>query len=140
MPVPTGRGATSLLSHSIVIASASYCIMSTPGEALHQIPRQISDITLQTSFRFLTDLGLHFILPAGYVGYNEGGQLTEAVRRRPYTVVLFDEIEKAHPDVFNMMLQILEDGRLTDSKVCAAESSSDVAFVNSCALEQQLCR
>ena len=55
---------------------------------------------------------------AGYVGYNEGGQLTEAVRRRPYTVVLFDEIEKAHPDVFNMMLQILEDGRLTDSKVC----------------------
>jgi AAA domain (Cdc48 subfamily) len=53
----------------------------------------------------------------GYVGYNEGGQLTEAVRRRPYTVVLFDEIEKAHPDVFNMMLQILEDGRLTDSKV-----------------------
>jgi len=56
--------------------------------------------------------------PPGYVGYNEGGQLTEAVRRRPYTVVLFDEIEKAHPDVFNMMLQILEDGRLTDSKVC----------------------
>ena len=53
----------------------------------------------------------------GYVGYNEGGQLTEAVRRRPYTVVLFDEIEKAHPDVFNMMLQILEDGRLTDSRV-----------------------
>nr|ABR23161.1 ATP-dependent Clp protease regulatory subunit ClpC [Ulva fasciata] len=54
--------------------------------------------------------------PPGYVGYNEGGQLTEAVRRRPYTVVLFDEVEKAHPDVFNMMLQILEDGRLTDSK------------------------
>ena len=54
--------------------------------------------------------------PPGYVGYSEGGQLTEAVRRRPYTLVLFDEIEKAHPDVFNMMLQILEDGRLTDSK------------------------
>merc|ERR1719321_1094015 len=54
--------------------------------------------------------------PPGYVGYQEGGQLTEAVRRRPYTVVLFDEVEKAHPDVFNMMLQILEDGRLTDSK------------------------
>eukprot|EP00803_Ostreobium_quekettii_P005856 evm.model.scf_2902.1 EVM.evm.TU.scf_2902.1 scf_2902:2100-9657(+) len=54
--------------------------------------------------------------PPGYVGYSEGGQLTEAVRRRPYTVILFDEIEKAHPDVFNMMLQILEDGRLTDSK------------------------
>jgi ATP-dependent Clp protease ATP-binding subunit ClpC len=54
--------------------------------------------------------------PPGYVGYDEGGQLTEAVRRRPYTVILFDEIEKAHPDVFNMMLQILEDGRLTDAK------------------------
>ncbi len=54
--------------------------------------------------------------PPGYVGYNEGGQLTEAVRRRPYTVVLFDEIEKAHPDVFNTLLQILEDGRLTDAK------------------------
>ena len=55
------------------------------------------------------------------MGYNEGGQLTEAVRRRPYTVVLFDEIEKAHPDVFNMMLQILEDGRLTDSRVRAPQ-------------------
>lgn len=54
--------------------------------------------------------------PPGFVGYNEGGQLTEAVRRRPYTVVLFDEIEKAHPDVFNLLLQILEDGRLTDTK------------------------
>ncbi|MGY6530684.1 MAG: ATP-dependent Clp protease ATP-binding subunit [Cyanobacterium sp.] len=54
--------------------------------------------------------------PPGYVGYSEGGQLTEAVRRRPYTVVLFDEIEKAHPDVFNLLLQILEDGRLTDAK------------------------
>merc|ERR1712193_585704 len=54
--------------------------------------------------------------PPGYVGYQEGGQLTEAVRRRPYTIILFDEIEKAHPDIFNMMLQVLEDGRLTDSK------------------------
>merc|ERR1712050_627046 len=54
--------------------------------------------------------------PPGYVGYGEGGQLTEAIRKRPYTVILFDEIEKAHPDVFNIMLQILEDGRLTDSK------------------------
>lgn len=54
--------------------------------------------------------------PPGYIGYNEGGQLTEAVRRQPYSVVLFDEIEKAHPDVFNLLLQILEDGRLTDAK------------------------
>ena len=54
--------------------------------------------------------------PPGYVGYDEGGQLTEQVRRRPYSVLLFDEIEKAHPDVFNIFLQILEDGRLTDGK------------------------
>jgi ATP-dependent Clp protease ATP-binding subunit ClpA len=54
--------------------------------------------------------------PPGYVGYDEGGQLTEAVRRKPYQVVLFDEIEKAHPDVFNILLQLLDDGRLTDSQ------------------------
>ena len=54
--------------------------------------------------------------PPGYVGYDEGGQLTERVRRKPYSVILFDEIEKAHPDVFNMLLQILDDGRLTDSQ------------------------
>jgi ATP-dependent Clp protease ATP-binding subunit ClpB len=54
--------------------------------------------------------------PPGYVGYDEGGQLTEAVRRKPYSVVLFDEIEKAHPDVFNILLQVLDDGRLTDNK------------------------
>ena len=54
--------------------------------------------------------------PPGYIGYDETGQLTEKVRRKPYSVILFDEIEKAHPDVFNMLLQILEDGRLTDSK------------------------
>src|SRR5690606_34824421 len=54
--------------------------------------------------------------PPGYVGYDEGGVLTEAVRRRPYQVVLFDEIEKAHPDVFNVLLQVLDDGRLTDGQ------------------------
>jgi ATP-dependent Clp protease ATP-binding subunit ClpC len=54
--------------------------------------------------------------PPGYIGYSDGGQLTEAVRRKPYTVVLFDEIEKAHPDVFNLLLQLLEEGRLTDAK------------------------
>ena len=72
--------------------------------------------------------------PPGYVGYNEGGQLTEAVRRRPYTVVLFDEIEKAHPDVFNMMLQILEDGRLTDSKVGPQYPQIQSAAVHRCSL------
>ena len=54
--------------------------------------------------------------PPGYVGYEEGGQLSEAVRRRPYSVILFDEIEKAHSDVFNVLLQILDDGRLTDGQ------------------------
>ena len=54
--------------------------------------------------------------PPGYVGFDEGGQLTEKVRRKPYSVILFDEIEKAHPDVFNILLQLLDDGRLTDSK------------------------
>ena len=54
--------------------------------------------------------------PPGYIGYDEGGQLTEAVRRKPYSVILFDEIEKAHPDVFNTLLQVLDDGRLTDNK------------------------
>ena len=54
--------------------------------------------------------------PPGYVGYEEGGQLTEAVRRKPYSVVLFDEIEKAHPDVFNVLLQVLDDGRITDPR------------------------
>jgi ATP-dependent Clp protease ATP-binding subunit ClpB len=54
--------------------------------------------------------------PPGYVGYEEGGQLTEAVRRKPYSVILFDEIEKAHPDVFNVLLQVLDDGRLTDGQ------------------------
>ena len=54
--------------------------------------------------------------PPGYVGYDEGGQLTEAVRRRPYSVVLLDEIEKAHADVFNVLLQVMDDGRLTDGQ------------------------
>ena len=53
--------------------------------------------------------------PPGYVGYEEGGQLTEAVRRKPYSVILFDEVEKAHPDVFNVLLQILDDGEITDA-------------------------
>lgn len=56
--------------------------------------------------------------PPGYVGYGEGGTLTEAIRRRPFTVVVLDEIEKAHPDIFNILLQIFEDGHLTDSQVC----------------------
>ncbi len=69
--------------------------------------------------------------PPGYVGYDEGGQLTEAVRRKPYSVVLFDEIEKAHPDVFNMLLQILDDGRLTDSKGRTVDFKNTVIIMTS---------
>ena len=69
--------------------------------------------------------------PPGYVGYEEGGQLTEAVRRKPYSVVLFDEIEKAHPDVFNMLLQILDDGRLTDSKGRTVDFKNTVIIMTS---------
>ncbi|MEP6923744.1 MAG: ATP-dependent chaperone ClpB [Pyrinomonadaceae bacterium] len=69
--------------------------------------------------------------PPGYVGYEEGGQLTEAVRRRPYSVVLFDEIEKAHPDVFNILLQILDDGRLTDSKGRTVDFKNTVLIMTS---------
>jgi len=69
--------------------------------------------------------------PPGYVGYSEGGQLTEAVRRRPYTVVLFDEIEKAHPDVFNLLLQILEDGRLTEAKGRTIDFKSTLIILTS---------
>jgi ATP-dependent Clp protease ATP-binding subunit ClpB len=69
--------------------------------------------------------------PPGYVGHDEGGQLTEAVRRRPYSVVLFDEIEKAHPDVFNILLQVLDDGRLTDSKGRTVDFKNTVLIMTS---------
>ena len=69
--------------------------------------------------------------PPGYVGYDDAGQLTEAVRRRPYRVVLFDEIEKAHPDVFNVMLQILDDGRLTDGRGRTVDFSQTIIIMTS---------
>jgi ATP-dependent Clp protease ATP-binding subunit ClpB len=69
--------------------------------------------------------------PPGYVGYEKGGQLTEAIRRRPYAVVLFDEIEKAHPEVFNVFLQILDDGRLTDSKGRVVDFKNSVIIMTS---------
>ena len=69
--------------------------------------------------------------PPGYVGFDEGGQLTKAVRQRPYSVVLFDEIEKAHPDVFNILLQILEEGRLTDSQGRTVDFRNTVIIMTS---------
>ena len=76
--------------------------------------------------------------PPGYVGYDEGGQLTEAVRRKPYSVVLFDEIEKAHPDVFNILLQVLDDGRLTDNKGRVADFKNTIIIMTSNASREQL--
>ncbi|WP_249685588.1 AAA family ATPase, partial [Bacillus velezensis] len=67
----------------------------------------------------------------GYVGYEEGGQLTEKVRRKPYSVVLLDEVEKAHPDVFNNLLQVLEDGRLTDSKGRTVNFRNTIVIITS---------
>jgi len=69
--------------------------------------------------------------PPGYIGYDEGGQLTEAVRRKPFSVVLFDEVEKAHPDVFNTLLQILEDGRLTDAQGRAVDFKNTILIMTS---------
>ncbi|MEE1064472.1 MAG: AAA family ATPase, partial [Paludibacteraceae bacterium] len=69
--------------------------------------------------------------PPGYVGYDEGGQLTEAVRRKPYSVVLFDEIEKAHPDTFNILLQVLDDGRLTDNKGRVVDFKNTIIIMTS---------
>ncbi len=76
--------------------------------------------------------------PPGYVGYDEGGQLTEAVRRKPYSVLLFDEIEKAHPDVFNTLLQVLDDGRLTDNKGRTANFKNTIIIMTSNLTEEQL--
>ena len=69
--------------------------------------------------------------PPGYVGYDEGGQLTEAVRRKPYSVVLFDEVEKAHPDVFNILLQVLDDGRITDSQGRTVDFKNTIIILTS---------
>ncbi len=76
--------------------------------------------------------------PPGYVGYDEGGQLTEAVRRKPYSVILLDEIEKAHPDVFNILLQVLDDGRLTDNKGRTVDFKNTILIMTSNATEEQI--
>lgn len=76
--------------------------------------------------------------PPGYVGYDEGGQLTEAVRRKPYSVILLDEIEKAHPDVFNILLQVLDDGRLTDNKGRTVDFKNTILIMTSNATHEQL--
>ena len=76
--------------------------------------------------------------PPGYVGYDEGGQLTEAVRRKPYSVVLLDEIEKAHPDIFNILLQVMDDGRLTDNKGRTVDFKNTILIMTSNIKEEEL--
>ena len=76
--------------------------------------------------------------PPGYIGYDEGGQLTEAVRRKPYSVILLDEIEKAHPDVFNTLLQVLDDGRLTDNKGRTVDFKNTILIMTSNLKEEEL--
>ena len=105
---------------------ASYIFLGTTGVGKTELAKALADylfndeqmITRIDMSEYQEKLSVTRLIgaPPGYVGYDEGGQLTEAVRRKPYSVVLFDEIEKAHPDVFNTLLQVLDDGRLTDSK------------------------
>ena len=99
---PTGVGKTELTK-----ALAAFLFDDETRDGAH---RHVANIMEKHSVARLIGA------PPGYVGYEEGGALTEAVRRRPYQVVLFDEIEKAHPDVFNVLLQVLDDGRLTDGQ------------------------
>ena len=104
----------------------SFIFLGTPGVGKTELAKALADYlfddeSLMTRIDMSEYQEKHSVsrligAPPGYVGYDEGGQLTEAVRRKPYSVVLFDEIEKAHPDVFNILLQVLDDGRLTDNK------------------------
>ena len=104
----------------------SFIFLGTTGVGKTELAKALADYlfddeSLMTRIDMSEDQEKHSVsrligAPPGYVGYDEGGQLTEAVRRKPYSVVLFDEIEKAHPDVFNILLQVLDDGRLTDNK------------------------
>ena len=105
---------------------ASFIFMGTTGVGKTELAKALAeylfnDETMMTRIdmsEYMEKYSVSRLIgaPPGYVGYDEGGQLTEAVRRKPYSVVLFDEIEKAHPDVFNILLQVLDDGRLTDNK------------------------
>ena len=105
---------------------ASFIFLGTTGVGKTELAKALAeylfnDETMMTRIDMSEYMEKHSVsrligAPPGYVGYDEGGQLTEAVRRKPYSVVLFDEIEKAHPDVFNILLQVLDDGRLTDNK------------------------
>lgn len=120
---------------------ASFIFMGPTGVGKTELAKTLADIlfndeSCMTRLDMSEYMEKHSVsrlvgAPPGYVGYDEGGQLTEAVRRKPYSVVLFDEIEKAHPDVFNMLLQILDDGRLTDSKGRTVDFRNTVIIMTS---------
>ncbi len=127
---------------------ASFIFLGTTGVGKTELARTLAeylfnDETMMTRIDMSEYQEKHTVsrligAPPGYVGYDEGGQLTEAVRRKPYSVVLFDEIEKAHPDVFNILLQVLDDGRLTDNKGRTANFKNTIIIMTSNATRDQL--
>ncbi len=127
---------------------ASFIFMGTTGVGKTELAKALAeylfnDETMLTRIDMSEYQEKHTVsrligAPPGYVGYDEGGQLTEAVRRKPYSVVLFDEIEKAHPDVFNILLQVLDDGRLTDNKGRTADFKNTIIIMTSNATREQL--
>ena len=127
---------------------ASFIFMGTTGVGKTELAKALAeylfnDETMMTRIDMSEYQEKHTVsrligAPPGYVGYDEGGQLTEAVRRKPYSVVLFDEIEKAHPDVFNILLQVLDDGRLTDNKGRTADFKNTIIIMTSNASHEQL--
>ena len=127
---------------------ASFIFMGTTGVGKTELAKALAeylfnDETMMTRIDMSEYQEKHTVsrligAPPGYVGYDEGGQLTEAVRRKPYSVVLFDEIEKAHPDVFNILLQVLDDGRLTDNKGRTADFKNTIIIMTSNASHDQL--
>ena len=127
---------------------ASFIFLGTTGVGKTELAKTLADYlfndeTMMTRIDMSEYQEKHTVsrlvgAPPGYVGYDEGGQLTEAVRRKPYSVVLFDEIEKAHPDVFNILLQVLDDGRLTDNKGRTANFKNTIIIMTSNATREEL--
>ena len=116
VPGPTGVGKTELAK--------------TLAEALFDSEKNLVRIDMS---EYMEKFSVSRLIgaPPGYVGYEEGGQLTEAVRRKPYSVILFDEVEKAHPDVFNILLQVLDDGRITDSQGRTVDFKNTIIILTS---------
>ena len=127
---------------------ASFIFLGTTGVGKTELAKTLADYlfndeTMMTRIDMSEYQEKHTVsrligAPPGYIGYDEGGQLTEAVRRKPYSVVLFDEIEKAHPDVFNTLLQVLDDGRLTDNKGRTVNFKNTIIIMTSNASEAKL--